>query len=83
MEEDKENEKRYRDFWMQLFCFPNPDDPQQRMAIRSIGSVENETQALCMKMSDVDKLITCRRNVEDAMKSGIVGNTDIRSFSFR
>ena len=83
MEEDKENEKRYREFWMQLYCFPDPDDPQQRMAIRSIWSVENEMQAMYTRISDVDKLITCRRNVEDAMKSGIVGNTDIRSFSFR
>ena len=73
MEEDKEHAERYRWFWMQLFCFPNPKDANQRLAIRSIGSVENEMQALFIKVSDLDKLITCRRNVQDAKKMGIKG----------
>ena len=73
MQEDKEHEQRYRSFWMQLFCFPNPKDAYQRLAIRSIGSVENEMQAIFMKMSDMDKLITCRRNVQDAKKMNITG----------
>jgi hypothetical protein len=85
MAEDPENEARYRDFWMQLFCFPNPEDPNQRLAIRSIGSVENEMQAVYMKMSDVDKLITCRRNVQDVTKSKrpLKGSASIRSLCFR
>ena len=49
----------------QFYCFPDPGSTAQRLLIRQIGSEENETQSMFIKMSDADKLITCRRNMKD------------------
>ena len=65
--------EKFRDFYMSVFCFPDPLDPQQRLAIRTIGSVENEAQENFMRMSDPDKLMTCRANVQDAMRLNLIG----------
>ena len=54
-----------RRFWMEVYCFPDPTDRAQRIVIRQIGSEENELQATFIKMCDADKLITCRRNLQD------------------
>ena len=58
--------KRLRTFWMCVYCFPDPSSAAQKLAIRSIGSVENEMQSTYCKMSDADRLITCKRNRIDA-----------------
>jgi hypothetical protein len=64
---------RLRRFWMNVYCFPEPDEPAQRLIIRQIGSQENEMQATFIKMSDADKLVTCRRNMND-FAAGMVGD---------
>ena len=58
---------------MKVYCFNKPTDPGQRLAIRAIGSMENEVQANFIKMSDADKLATTKLNVVDAEKRGVVG----------
>ena len=58
---------------MKVYCFNKPTDPGQRLAIRAIGSMENEVQANFIKMSDADKLATTKLNVMDAEKRGVVG----------
>ena len=71
---DKHPEQwKYRDFWMSVYCFPDIKDHKQRLTIRSIGSMENEIQANFLKMSDPDKLVTAKRNIEDAIQLGIIG----------
>ena len=68
---------------MRLYCFDNPRDPVQRLAIRSIGSVENEIQQNFIKMSDADKLSTTKLNLVDAEKQGVHGNSMFLSCPFR
>ena len=58
---------------MKLYCFDDPSDPTQRLAIRKIGSVENEIQQNFIKMSDCDKLMTTRRNWQDSVERGVTG----------
>ena len=60
-----DSDGRLRRFWMEVYCFPDPSDKAQRLLIRQIGSEENELQATFIKMCDADKLITCRRNLQD------------------
>ena len=47
-------------------------DPGQRLAIRAIGSMENEVQANFSRMSDADKLATTKLNLIDADKRGVI-----------
>jgi len=70
IKECQEEDYKYRQFWMKLYCFDNPRDPVQRLAIRSIGSVEQQN---FIKMSDADKLLTTRRNWIDSVKRGVKG----------
>ena len=56
---------------MKLYCFDQPTDPVQRLAIRAIGSMENEVQQNFMKMSDADKILTTRLNKKDCERRGI------------
>jgi len=58
---------------MSVYCFPDIKDHKQRLAIRTIGSMENEIQAHFLKMSDPDKLVTAKRNIADAIQLGIKG----------
>ena len=64
-EQHPDSEGRLRKFWMDVYCFPEPSNPAQRLLIRQIGSQEDEMQAMFIKMSDADKLVTCKRNVLD------------------
>jgi len=64
---------KWRKFYMKVYCFDNPTDPKQRLAIRTIGSLENEVQQNFIKMSDADKLATTKLNIEDARKRGVPG----------
>ena len=68
-----EEDFKWRKFWMKVYCFNKPTDPGQRLAIRAIGSMENEVQANFRKRSDADKLATTKLNVVDAEKRGVVG----------
>src|SRR5574338_1141004 len=43
------------------------------MASRQISSVENEMQSNFLRMSDADRLVTCKRNVLDAEAAGLAG----------
>jgi len=40
MHDHPESDYKWRKFWMKLYCFDNPEDPMQRLAIRAIGSME-------------------------------------------
>jgi hypothetical protein len=64
---------KWRKFWMKIFCFDKPTDPTQRVAIRAIGSLENEVTANFIKMSDADKIMTTKLNRLDAEKRGVSG----------
>jgi len=64
-EKHPESKGRLWQFWMSVYCFRDPSNQAQRLLIRQIGSEENETQSMFIKMSDADKLITCRRNMKD------------------
>jgi hypothetical protein len=59
---------------MDVYCFPDPSNAAQRLLIRQIGSQENEMQATFIRMSDADKLITCRRNMTDTDASEMKGS---------
>ena len=76
-EKHAESKGRLRQFWS-VYCFPNPNDHAQRLLIRQIGSEENEMQATFIKMSDADKLITCRRNIKDLYSSDLKGSLPAR-----
>ena len=52
MNEFPHEDYKWRKFWMKVYCFPDPKDPAQRLAIRAIGSMENEVQQNFIKMSD-------------------------------
>ena len=69
-----ESETRLRKFWMSVYCFPEPSNPSQRLLIRQIGSQENEMQATFLKMSDADKLVTCKRNLADVSAKNLHGD---------
>ena len=73
-EKHPESKTRLRKFWMDIYCFPDPTNSVQRVLIRQIGSQENEMQATFIKMSDADKLITCRRNMKDLHASDLKGS---------
>ena len=73
-ERHADSEGRLRKFWMDVYCFPDPKDRVQRVVIRQIGAQENELQATFIKMSDADKLITCRRNLLDVQDTDLKGS---------
>ena len=56
-----------------MYCFIEPSRPAQKLLIRQIGSQENEMQATFIRMSDADKLITCRRNLQDVQEDVLRG----------
>jgi hypothetical protein len=69
-----ESATRLKKFWMEVYCFSDSSNRNQRLIIRQIGSEENELQATFIKMSDADKLITCRRNLKDVRDEDIKGS---------
>ena len=75
-EKHPESETRLRKFWMEVYCFPDPSSRSQRLVIRQIGSEENELQATFIRMSDADKLITCKRNLQDVRDEDMKGAFD-------
>ena len=72
-EKHPESEGRLKKFWMEVYCFPDPSSRSQRLVIRQIGSEENELQATFIRMSDADKLITCKRNLQDVREEDMKG----------
>ena len=73
-EKHPDSKTRLQKFWMGVYCFPDPNNRAQRILIRQIGSQENEMQATFIKMSDADKLSTCRRNMKDLHASDLKGS---------
>ena len=73
-EKHEDSKTRLHQFWMTIYCFPDPSNHAQRLVIRQIGSQENEMQATFIRMSDADKLITCRRNMKDLQASDLKGS---------
>ena len=62
------------DFHMEIYCFPEPDDPQQvsffrfnllfqEVLITSFGATENELQAVFIRMHDWERLLLARRTI--------------------
>ena len=68
------NPALFREFYMGVYCFPNPHEPTQALAIKSIGSAENELAAIFIQMADHEKLSTCREAIRKALQMGLKGN---------
>ena len=64
----------YQNFTMSVYCFPNPDEGRQKMIISSIGFSENQMSEYFIRMTDMEKVQTCRKCVEGAKEMGLGGH---------
>ena len=69
----------FREFNMGVYCFPKPREPKQALAIKSIGSSENELAAIFIEMRDHEKIAVVKEALTKAERMGLKGL--IRFFS--
>ena len=63
----------FREFYMGVYCFPKPREPKQALAIKSIGSSENELAAIFIEMRDHEKIAVVKEALAKAEKMGLKG----------
>src|SRR6185437_2618210 len=65
----------FQTFTMSVYCFPNPKDGKQAMIISSIGYSENQMAEYYIRMTDLEKVQTCKRCLEGAQEIGLQGDS--------
>src|SRR6187397_306045 len=69
MPEDDETRKYLEYFDMSIYCFPDVDDPDQRLMIRTIGFAENVIRDIKYEEPDYVKLANIRREALTNLKN--------------
>ena len=63
----------FREFYMGVYCFPKPKKPKQALAIKAIGSSENELAAIFIEMRDHEKITVVKGALAKAERMGLKG----------
>jgi len=58
---------------MSVYCFPDPLDGKQAMIISAIGYAENQMAVYYIRMTDLEKIQTCKRCMDGGLQIGLKG----------
>ena len=61
----------FREFSMQVYCFPRPQVVEQAILIKSIGSTQNALADVMIRMVDHEKLVICREYCQASYEARI------------
>ena len=63
----------FQTFTMSVYCFPDPASGKQALIISAIGYSENQMSEYYIRMTDLEKIQTCKRCMDGAMLMGMKG----------